>query len=102
MANEISYKKITSGDILEKLKFAYCADPDNFIAAFAKLGIAINPNDIANDLNTLANFHNTGKDMDGSLKINNQSIRFNISTYVDSIPVRKSSINNCGMKLNFN
>lgn len=94
MANKIndpvSVDAMIKGNLFEKMRFAYIADPDAFINAFSNIGIILDQSNIYNELLTLDDIHKKGADKSGLLKTNSgQPIIFDISKIVDSIQPTK-------------
>lgn len=93
---KISEKALLNGDILAKLRFAYCADTERFLKAFQEIGMDINDDD---DLQALAKLHLEGKDLDGTIKsTDGKVIRLDINKFINKIKIRHSKINNCSIR----
>lgn len=94
---EVSKSKLKSGDLLETMKFSYCADKDSFIKAFQKLGLPIKSED---DLLTLNSWSLRGLDKAGKIKnINGNTVDFDIKHFVNySIKLNHTKVLNCKIK----
>jgi len=94
---EISKSKLKSGDLLETMRFSYCADKESFVNAFKSLGLPINSED---DLITLEKWHKNGWDKDGKIKNkNNDFVNLDINHFVNySIKLRHNKVLNCKIK----
>lgn len=91
---EISISKIKKGDLLETMRFCYCADKESFVSAFNKIGLPINSED---DLITLNQWHKDGLDTTGKIKLKNGNIiTFDIDRFVkNNIKLNHNSVLNC-------
>lgn len=89
----ISVNAMLSGNLFERMRFAYLSDPNAFLNAFSSLGINIDNTNIYNEISTLNDFYQKGYDLSGVLKDNNgKPIVFSIYSTVDSIkPSKKIS-----------
>ena len=97
METVISAKKIKSGNVLERMRFIFCADRENFTKAFKSIGVEVKNE---KDLETLAQLHELGDDVKGKLKNNkSQDVVFNLTKFIDQIQIRHSNLNNCQIKL---
>lgn len=76
----ISVSKLKANDLLEQMRFSYCADKNSFIDAFNQIGIPVTSED---DLAKLNDWHNKGYDVNGKIKnIQNKVLRFNLADFV--------------------
>ncbi len=99
MADAIKIRKenLVSKDKLTLLKFAQCADQENFYKAFNKAGIQTPLDD--DDLVTLAIAWEQGKDLDGSfISDNGKPVKFSIKAIYDTININLRSLADCSVK----
>ena len=97
---QISLSKLRSKDVLEWLRFAYYGDTPSFVKAFSSAGITIDTTNPESELQTLANLHNSGADMDGSLQdADGNVLKFDIPSFVQGIQLRHSAINSSNIQL---
>lgn len=75
----INVSKLKQGDLLETMKFSYCADTRNFVDAFKSIGIRINSE---RDLEALVNYRFPNSN-------------FNLRDFVNRIELRHNQIINC-------
>lgn len=94
---EISKSKLKAGDLLEVMRFSYCADREAFVEAFKKIGLPVNSE---SDLVTLYDWHKKGWDKDGIIKNSRgEKIKLDISNFVNySIKLRHNKVLNCKIK----
>lgn len=94
---EVSKSKLKAGDLLETMRFSYCADKEAFIEAFAKLGLPIKSEE---DLLSLEKWHNLGWDKQGKVKNKNgEVVNFDIKHFVNyGIKLRHNKVLNCKIK----
>lgn len=75
----INVSKLKQGDLLETMRFSYCADRKNFVDAFRAIGIQINSE---RDLEALATY-------------NFPNVNFSLRDFVNQIELRNNQIANC-------
>lgn len=78
----INVLKLKQGDLLETMRFSYCADKRNFVQAFSDIGIQINSE---RDLEALVSY-----------KFPNSS--FSLRDFVSQIEIRHSQVLKCSAK----
>lgn len=89
----ISVNAMLQGNLFERLRFAYLANPTDFIKMFNDVGIAVDKNNIFNELLTLETFHKKGFDTKGDLKnTKGEKIVFDIRKMSDSLVPTNSNI----------
>ena len=95
--NEISKSKLKSGDLLEVMRFSFCADKEAFVNAFDKLGLPVKTEE---DLVILKKWHDKGWDKSGQIKNKNGDVvNFDLSQFVNySIKLRHNKVLNCKIK----
>lgn len=93
----ISKSKLKSGDLLETMKFSFCADREEFIKAFKKIGLPITSE---SDLDTLNQWSKKGLDVLGQIKNEHgEFVRLNIENFVKyDIKLRHNQVLNCKIK----
>lgn len=94
---EISKSKLKAGDLLETMRFSYCADREAFVEAFKKIGLPINSEA---DLKTLVEWHKKGWDKNGTIKnAEGNNLKLDISNFVNyGIKLRHNKVLNCKIK----
>lgn len=75
----LSVTKLRSGDLLETMRFMYCADTKNFVDAFRMIGITIN----------------SEKDLEALVDYNFDNQGFNLRNFVNGINLRNGQIKKC-------
>ncbi len=97
METSISKSKLRSGDLLETMRFSFCADKEAFINAFDKLGLPIKSED---DLISLVKWHENGWDRDGKIKNKNGDlVKLDINHFIRyNIKLRHNKVLNCRIK----
>lgn len=95
----ISRTKLRNRDLLEIMRFSYCADKEAFVDAFSKLGIPI---ESEADLVELERIHNERLDTDGKLALKNskgEPLKFDIREFVNyNIRLRQNQMKKCNIK----
>ena len=93
----ISKSKLRSGDLLETMRFSFCADKKQFVDSFARIGL---PVESEKDLVTLAKWHNEGLDKAGMIKNKDGNyLDFDIKEFVNrGIKLRHFKVLNCNIK----
>jgi hypothetical protein len=93
----ISKSKLKAGDLLETMKFSYCADKEEFVKAFKRIGLPINSE---SDLETLNEWSKAGLDKLGKIKNEKgELVKFNIKNFVKyNIKLRHNQVLNCKIK----
>jgi len=94
---EVSKIKLKQHDLLETMRFSYCADKEAFVNAFGKLGLPIKSED---DLLTLVKWHDNGWDKNGKvINKNGDVVNFDIKHFVRyGIKLRHNKVLNCKIK----
>lgn len=95
--NEISIQKLKDNDLLTQMRFFWCADKENFISAFKRLGLPIKSEA---DLITLKEWSELGIDKSGKLKtIKGDFLILDIQDFVNhNIKLRHNKLFNCNLK----
>lgn len=88
---KISKGKLKQGSVIDILRFAYCADTENFHNHFKSIGIDINDDE---DLKALAKLHSQGKDLDGTM-----GTKFDLMKFIGGMKIRHNKLNNCAIRL---
>lgn len=90
----ISISKLKQGDLLETMRFSYCADKDNFTKAFNSIGLPIRGDA---DLVQLADWSNKGYDTGSRIKNSNNVVlrNFSIKDFVNDIKIRHNMVAKC-------
>ncbi len=93
----ISKSKLRAGDLLETMRFSYCADKKQFVDAFARIGLPI---ESEKDLLTLERWYKEGKDKAGEVKNKDgNTVEFDIKDFVNrGIKLRHNKVLNCNIK----
>lgn len=93
----ISVSKLKANDLLEQMRFSYCADKRSFVDTFNQIGIPVKSED---DLVKLNDLHNKGFDVTGKIKNSqNKVLKFNIADFVRyNIRLNHSQLVNCNVK----
>lgn len=93
---EISKSKLKAGDLLELMRFSYCADKEQFVKAFSKLNLPIKSDQ---DLITLQKWNAKGYDKNGLVENTlGEKIKFDIKEFVSRIKLRHDKVLNCNIK----
>ncbi|HMT03304.1 MAG TPA: hypothetical protein PKD00_08380 [Burkholderiales bacterium] len=94
---EISKSKLKSGDLLETMRFSYCADRESFVDSFAKIGLPIKSE---SDLILLNKWHNEGWDKAGMIKNSKgDNLVIDIKHFVNyNIKLRHNKVLQCKIK----
>lgn len=85
MATIISKSKLKDGDVYEKLRFLYNADPDRFENVFSFIDFSNKPED---ELISLSNLSKSGGDVSGKLKIDGKPFVFNVDDLISKVRIR--------------
>jgi len=93
----ISKDKLRRGDLLETMRFSFCADKEQFVKAFKSLGLPVNSEA---DLDTLNEWSKSGLDNLGQIKNDRgEFVKFNIEKFVKyDIKLRHNQVLNCKIK----
>jgi hypothetical protein len=94
---EISKSKLKSGDLLETMRFSYCADREAFVQAFADIGLPVKSE---SDLILLTKWHTNGWDKAGKIKNSKgDNITIDIRHFVNyNIKLRHNKVLQCKIK----
>jgi hypothetical protein len=97
METIISKSKLRAGDLLETMRFSFCADREAFIDAFKKIGLPVSSEA---DLKTLEEWHKKGWDKNGMVKnLSGNKVTFDIHNFVNyGIKLRHQKVLNCKIK----
>lgn len=97
IVKEISKSMLLSGDLLERLRFAFAADMIAFKNQFSKHGIGVESDE---DLQTLAKLHNTGKDRSGEVvDSNGKNVIFDVNKILYGYDISPYELNRSGIVL---